>query len=66
LKGDVKYRSREGRETIAKEGAWFLRADDRVPADVNGQVGEILSKLTDDLDTWASLVQRFDVDLSFG
>ena len=33
LKGDVKYRSREGRETIAKEGAWFLRADDRAPVE---------------------------------
>lgn len=66
LKGDVKYRSREGRETIAKEGAWFLHADDRTPADVDGQVAEILGKLTDDLDTWASLVQRFGVDLSFG
>ena len=65
-KGDVKYRSREGREAIAKEGAWFLRADDRTPADVDGQVTEILGKLTDDLDTWASLVQRFGVDLSFG
>ena len=62
----MKFRSREGREAIAKEGAWFLRADDRTPADVDGQVAEIPSKLTDDLDTWASLVQRFDVDLSFG
>lgn len=66
LKGEVKYRSREGRETIAKEGAWLLRADDRAPADVDGQVAEILGKLTDDLETWVSLAQQFDVDLSFG
>jgi hypothetical protein len=66
LKGDVKYRSREGRETIAKEGAWLLRADDRAPADVDGQVAEIFSELTDDLNAWAALVQRYDVDLSFG
>jgi hypothetical protein len=24
MKGDVRYRSKEGRETIAKEGAWLL------------------------------------------
>lgn len=66
LKGDVKYRSREGRETIAKEGAWFLRADDRAPADVDGQVAEILGKLTEDLATWISVSQRFGVDLYCG
>ena len=66
LKGDVKYRSREGREAIAKEGAWFLRVDDRAPADVDGQVAEILGKLTEDLAAWISVSQQFGVDLYCG
>ena len=32
MKGDVRYRSKEGRETIAKKGAWFLSADEQTPA----------------------------------
>ena len=66
LKGDVKYRSKDGRETIAKEGMWLLEATDREPVDVNGQVMEILGKLTGDLGVWNSLSQGFDIDLSFG
>ena len=66
MKGDVKYRSKEGRETIAKEGAWLLSADERTPADVDRQAAEILEKLTDDPDKWKSLVQRFDVDFYCG
>ena len=66
LKGDVRYRSKEGRETIAKEGMWLLSATDCEPEDVNGQVMEILGKLTDDLGVWNSLSRSFDIDLSFG
>ena len=66
LKGDVQYRSKAGRETIAKVGMWLLNATDREPEDVNSQVIEILGKLTGDLGIWNSLSQRFDIDLSFG
>jgi hypothetical protein len=66
MKGDVRYRSREGRETIAKDGAWLLSADERTPADVDRQAAEIFGKLTDDLDKWKSLAQRFDVDFYCG
>jgi hypothetical protein len=66
LKGDVQYRSKAGRETIAKVGMWLLDATDREPEDVNGQVIEILGKLTGDLDVWNSLSQRFDIDLYCG
>jgi Domain of unknown function (DUF4279) len=66
LKGDVQYRSKAGRETIAKVGLWLLEATDREPEDVNGQVIEILGKLTDDLGVWKSLSQRFDIDLYCG
>jgi len=66
LKGDVQYRSKAGRETIAKVGMWLLNATDREPEDVNDQVTEILGKLTDDLDVWNSLSQTFDIDLYCG
>ena len=66
LKGDVQYRSKAGRETIAKGGLWLLEATDREPEDVNGQAIEIIGKLTDDLGVWNSLSQRLDVDLYCG
>jgi hypothetical protein len=66
LKGDVKYRSKDGRETIAKEGMWMLNATDCEPEDANGQVMEILGRLTDDLGVWSTLSQRFGIDLYCG
>jgi len=65
-KGDVKYRSKDGRETIAKAGTWQLTAAIRTPEDTDGQVAEILGKLTDDMSVWTSLSQQFQVDLYCG
>jgi hypothetical protein len=56
----------KSRETIAKVGMSLLNATDREPGDVNDQVTEILGKLTDDLDVWNSLSQKFDIDLYCG
>ncbi|MGJ4947525.1 DUF4279 domain-containing protein [Bradyrhizobium sp. HKCCYLS20291] len=49
-KGDV---IRGGR--IAKTGSWIVRAERRAPGDLDAQVEEILSPLSQDLSIWRSL-----------
>ena len=65
-KGDVQYHSKDGRETIAKIGLWMLSVEHRTPEDLDGQVAEILGKLTLDLDVWAQLARRFEIDVFCG
>ncbi len=52
-----------GQSNIRRFGGWLLRAQDRAPEDLNGQVEEILHQLTDDLDVWAQLGRRFRIGL---
>jgi hypothetical protein len=56
----------KGKFRIAKTGVWRLRVDDRSPGDVDGQIGEILSKLTYDKAVWTDIRTRFEVDLFCG
>src|ERR1041385_8118243 len=65
-KGEEIRRGKTGRVRIARTGQWHLEAERREPADVDGQVDEILSQLTSDLDVWASLTSRYEVDLFCG
>jgi hypothetical protein len=51
---------------IAKFGHWRLRAETAEPEDMNGQVAEILGRLTNDLQVWQSLAARFRIDLFCG
>ncbi len=62
----MQYRSKDGRETIAKIGSWVLSSEHRTPEDLDGQVAEILGKLTQDLDVWAQLARRFEIDVFCG
>ncbi|WNH53869.1 DUF4279 domain-containing protein [Stenotrophomonas oahuensis] len=54
-----------GIKRIAKTGSWRLRAAERKPEDLEGQIFEILEQLTQDLSIWASL-SRFEPDLFCG
>lgn len=58
--------SRSGREIVRKSGAWFLRAAEAEPENLDGQVTELLSQMTSDLDVWATVTRQFDVDLFCG
>jgi hypothetical protein len=49
-----------------KSGHWSLEATDRSPENVNGQIAEILGRLTDDLAVWANLAANYQVDLFCG
>ena len=64
-KGQV-HVAEPGREYIKKYGGWLLHASDKEPEDLDGQVSELLTKLTDDLSVWKTLAARFQVDLFCG
>jgi hypothetical protein len=64
-KGQVEH-SRSGREVVRKSGAWFLRAAEAEPENLNDQVAELLSQMTSDLDVWATVTREYDVDLFCG
>ncbi len=55
-----------GQVRIAQFGMWRLRAADREPEDLNGQIEEILSQLTQDLSVWQQIATRYKVDLFCG
>ena len=65
LKGQ-EIRLRSGGTRIALTGQWHLHTSDTEPEDLDGQVAELLGRLTCDLSVWADLSSRFNVDLFCG
>ena len=51
---------------VARSGMWTLESSDRKPEDLNSQIHEILSRMTDDISVWQRLTKRFRVDLFCG
>ena len=51
---------------VAKSGMWTLQASGQEPEDMNGQIREILSRMTSDFSVWQSITKRFRVDLFCG
>lgn len=65
VKGEViKYQS--GRQRTITCGSWQLSAERAEPEDLNGQIKWLISKMTDDLGAWQTLVSTYDVDLFCG
>ena len=65
-KGEVLIGSNTGKKRIAKTGLWRLEASEAEPGDLDQQIEEILSQLTNDMDVWSDLVGRYEVDLFCG
>jgi hypothetical protein len=61
-----KFGGPDGLRNQRKSGQWSLQATSRSPEDVDGQITEILGKLTDDLAVWASLGSSYEIDLFCG
>jgi hypothetical protein len=51
---------------VRKTGLWSISTEHSQPANFDGQVSELLERLTDDLTVWRSLSDRFDIDLFCG
>jgi hypothetical protein len=65
-KGQVLRGKSAGRERVARSGSWRLEVADRTPDDLNGQIMEIVGRLNQDPEVWASLANRFRVDVFCG
>ncbi|RYD62713.1 MAG: DUF4279 domain-containing protein [Verrucomicrobiaceae bacterium] len=65
-KGDEIRGNAPGKVRIAKAGMWRLSAVDREPEDIDGQIREILSLLTNDLAVWQNITNRYRADLFCG
>ena len=57
---------KSGREVAKRTGGWLLHASDAEPENLDGQVAELLAKLTSDIAIWTEVGQRFEVDLFVG
>jgi hypothetical protein len=66
IKGGQSQPNAGGRTFTARTGSWRLRVDDRRPGDLDGQILELLGKLTSDLGVWRELAERFRVDVFCG
>ena len=53
-------------ERVARTGNWRLHAQTKTPGNLDAQISEIFSKLTDDLSIWKRLTENYDVDLFCG
>jgi hypothetical protein len=58
--------SRCGRPREARTGFWSLDTEETSPADLNSQVQALLARLPADLDLWADLDSKFEIDLFCG
>ncbi len=65
-KGEQIIGRNTGSARIASTGMWRLVASKREPEDLDGQIAELLSKLTDDLNVWGSIAQTYQLDLFCG
>ena len=65
-KGETWVGAKSGKENTARTGNWRLEASVREPEDLDGQVQELLGKLTQDLEVWGALARQFRVDLFCG
>ncbi|NWK46454.1 DUF4279 domain-containing protein [Ralstonia pickettii] len=65
-KGEAIVGHNTGQTRIALFGKWHLEAAPREPEDIDGQISEILGQLSDDLEVWRSIGQRYKVDLFCG
>lgn len=65
-KDDVIVNPRTGTERTARTGLWHLESSDRSPVDLDGQVEELLSRMTRDLAVWEELTEIYYIDLFCG
>lgn len=58
--------SKSGRERIARVGNWLLSSTEKEPGELDEQIAELLSKVTNDLAVWKSISHNSTLDLFCG
>ena len=53
------WRTKTGAEKVAARGSWRVEAERREPGDLDGQINDLLDRLSDDLPAWRSFSQRY-------
>lgn len=53
------WRTSKGAEKVARTGSWRLAAERRKPADLDGQINDLLNGLSDDLPAWQSFAAQY-------
>ena len=48
-----------GAEKVARTGSWRVRVPDRTPADVDGQINDLLDRFTADLPAWRAFARKY-------
>lgn len=64
-RGDTIDADRRNQQT-ARHGLWMIHAAPREPGDLDGQIAELLARVTGDLDAWAAIRARHRIDLFCG
>jgi hypothetical protein len=55
-----------GKAMVGRSGLWTLSVPDRTPADLDGQIAELLGPLVANLDVWRDLSAKYDGELFVG
>lgn len=66
IKGEPFSWNRQGNPRIARSGMWRIEAVERIPGDLDSQIAELLKRVTDELDVWNALKQKYTLDLFCG
>lgn len=64
-KGERRITS-SGREVVAKAGLWSLERGEKPATDLNGQIAELLSRVTADEPVWRRLSERYWCRIAVG
>ena len=65
-KGEAIIGKRTGIERIARTGMWSFGGEDQQPENLDGQIKEILAKLTSDIKIWEMLAGAYRINLFCG
>ena len=65
-KGESITNFHTGNSHLAKQGHWRIEVDRTKPGDLDNQIQEILSKVTNDLAVWNKLTKKFQADIFTG
>jgi Domain of unknown function (DUF4279) len=65
-RGEVIKSEKTGRERAAKTGKWILAVERCEPGDLDKQIRDIFSGMTNDMMVWRDLVQKYRPDLYVG
>ncbi|WP_454255897.1 DUF4279 domain-containing protein [Pseudomonas sp. Marseille-Q8238] len=65
-KGEEEIGAVTGKVRVHKTGSWRLSVERRSPENLDSQIFEILSQLSQDLSAWKVISSRYEVDLFCG